>query len=59
MIERVYSRYYAVCDICGEESPEFDDFYDCKVWVKENWRYHWDKNRNEWEILCDNCKSLK
>lgn len=43
MIERVYGRYYAVCDICGEESPEFDDFYDCKDWVKENWRYHWDK----------------
>lgn len=37
MIERAYGRYYAVCDICGEESPEFDDFYDCKDWVKENW----------------------
>ena len=59
MIERSYNTCFGVCDICGEITEDFDDFYNCKDWCKENWSYHWNENRQEWELLCDDCKALK
>lgn len=38
MIEKIHGMYIGSCDICGEETELFDDWYDCKDWIKENWK---------------------
>lgn len=52
-------KYFGCCDICGEETSLFYDWYDCQDWIKENWRYYFNQKTQEWEILCENCKNLK
>lgn len=55
MIEKIHGMYIGSCDICGEETELFDDWYAYKDWIKENWKIKFDKDRQEWQHLCSNC----
>ena len=59
MIDKAKGKYYGVCDICSEITDDFDNWQDCKDWIKGNWKYHLNKETNEWETLCEHCKNLK
>lgn len=59
MIERINKEYVGYCDICNEETDAFDNWHDCKDWIKENWSMQFDERRQEWQHLCPNCKNLK
>ena len=60
MIEKEYGQYFGVCDVCGEVTPIFDTFLDCRDYIRQN---HWQTTKNEktgeWENLCPQCKVLK
>ena len=59
MIQKINGKYYGECDICQKETKDFDDFYDCKDWINENWSFYFDKNTQEYQHLCDDCRNLK
>ncbi len=59
MIDKAKGKYFGVCDTCSEITDDFDNWQDCKDWIKGNWKYHFNKGANEWETLCEHCKNLK
>lgn len=48
MIDKQYGKYVGYCDICDEATEEFDNWEDCKDWIKENWSTHFDTKHQEW-----------
>ncbi|MGN1130223.1 MAG: hypothetical protein ACI4Q8_02635 [Ruminococcus sp.] len=59
MIDKQYGKYVGYCDICDEATEEFDNWKDCKDWIKENWSTRFDTKHQEWVHLCPHCKDLK
>ena len=55
MIEKISGRYYLVCDCCGEDEMEFDDFSDAVDYKKANgWRAVCEGG--VWQDYCVECK---
>ena len=54
-IERFGGLYTPTCDICGEELPGEDDFYDA---VNAKKRAGWisKKENGEWVDICPECQ---
>ena len=56
-IEKTYSEFVAVCDLCGETlppEPYFSDAVDAKK--KAGWKSH--LQGSEWEDICPDCQKL-
>lgn len=59
MIEKEYGKYFGICDVCGEVTPLFDTFQDCREYMKKNqWKTTKDKTTGEWENICPRCRIL-
>ena len=59
MIEKIKGKYCGVCDVCSIETDSFDDWGDCRDWLKQNWKTIFNKRTEHWEHICDKCKNLK
>ena len=57
MIDKAKGKYFGECDACGKTSEDFDNWEDCKDWIKSNWKIKFNKQTQEWEHYCENCKS--
>ena len=55
MIEKEYGKYIGVCDICGEVTPIFDTWTECREYIRDNWKTSKNKKTDEWENICSEC----
>lgn len=54
-IERLYGKYTPTCDVCGEDLPPENDFYDAVEARKEaGWRSK--KTADGWNDICPECQ---
>jgi hypothetical protein len=57
MIDKEYSGYLLVCDVCDHQVKYFDNFQDAVDYKKENgWRSR--KENGEWLDICPECQEL-
>ena len=57
MIEQEYGKYIGICDVCGEVTPIFDTWTDCRDYMRKHWKTRKDEKTGEWENICPECQS--
>lgn len=58
MIIKEYGKCRGVCDACGEETQEFDNWADCRAYLKKHWETARNEKTGEWENYCPDCTAL-
>jgi hypothetical protein len=55
MIQKNNYTYELICNICGEATNGFEDFYEAVMYKKDNgWKS--EKHNGEWEDICPECQ---
>jgi ribosomal protein S14 len=53
MIEKRKGKYKGYCDICGNTTPTFNSWEECRQFMRENWKQR--RVNGEWEQYCEDC----
>lgn len=55
MIVKEYGKYVGACDLCGETTPKFDTWFECRDYLRSHWGSERDEDTGEWWNLCPAC----